>query len=222
MSTTPIIEVRSARREGIRFDTPGRQGAILMDRDGVLNSIEDGFVTSADKMRKAIIPGSMEALARLERELPEKFKGVMSNQAGLDEGFMTSETNREIMEVLADSAEAAGGPLDAIYYCPNGLKYQAPTGEESARKEHGGMFFALAHEMGDKLDLADSYYIGDMTTDMAAAKEAYPGMTTILVLTGFAGKDGKSDVKPDVVCKDMSAAADYIIARERNLRLTNA
>lgn len=222
MSTTPIIEVRSARREGIRFDSPGRQIAVLMDRDGVLNDIQDGFVDSPEKMRKAIMPASMQALARLDRELPGVFKGVLSNQGGIDEGHMTCETNHQIMEVLADSADAAGGHLDAIYYCPDGLKYQPPDGEESARKEHGGMFLAVARQEADRLDLADSYYIGDMTTDMAAAKQAYPGITTILVLTGYAGKDGRSNVKPDVVCKDASAAMDFIIARERNLKLTSA
>lgn len=219
MSSTPIVEVRSASREGIRVNTPGRQSAVLMDRDGVLNTI-DGFVTSPEKMEQALMPEALQALARLDRET-DLFKGVLSNQGGIDEKHMTRETNRQIMEVLADRAEAAGGPLDVIYYCPNGHGYQPPPGEESARKENGGLFLALAHELGDKLDLADSYYIGDMSTDMAAAKAAYPGMVAILVETGFAGKDGKSNVKPDVVCKDLGAAVDYIIARERNMSLTN-
>ena len=221
MSTTPIIEVRYASRDGIQFRTPGRQSAVLMDRDGVINSI-DGFVNSPAQMKAALMPGSLDALARLDQET-DLYTAVLTNQAGEDLGKMSHETNVAIQETMIDEVDAHGGHLDAVYYCPNGPDYKVPEGQESGRKEHGGMFYAVAHDLGDRVDLADSYYIGDMSTDMAAAKAAYPGIITILVQTGFAGKDGKCpDVRPDVVCKDLGDAVDYIIARERNMRLTNA
>lgn len=216
MSSTPIIEVRSASRQGVRVQTPGRQVAVLMDRDGVLNRM-DHFVNTPAQMQDALIPESMEALGRLDRELP-CYKALLTNQGGVDEGHMTPETNRAILQVVADQAE---GHLDAIYFCPDGRDYHAPAREESARKPEAGMFLALAHDLGPSVDLADSYYIGDMTTDIAAAKAAYPGMVAIQLESGMGGKDGKCHVKPDVICRDFSAAVDYIIARERNLRLTN-
>ena len=61
------------------------------------------------------------------------------------------------------------------------------------------------------IDLADSYMVGDMTTDSGAGNKA--GATTILVETGFAGKDGKCDAKPKHVAKDLGAAVDWILAQ---------
>lgn len=51
-----------------------------------------------------------------------------------------------------------------------------------------------------------------MTTDIAAGKAAQA--TTILVETGFAGKDGKVQVVPDHTSKDLSAAVDWILNRQ--------
>ena len=108
--------------------------------------------------------------------------------------------------------------MDAVYFCPNGNKYQVPAGDISGRKPDGGMLVKAAQDFGTQIDLADAYMIGDMTTDIAAGKAAYPGITTILLETGFGGKDGKVQVTPDTVQKDICAAVDWIIQREESLK----
>ena len=80
------------------------------------------------------------------------------------------------------------------------------------RKPDAGMFYFAAQHFGAQVDLADSYMIGDMTTDIGAGKKAET--TTILVQTGFAGKDGKVNAQPDFIKKDLAEAADIILARE--------
>ena len=50
--------------------------------------------------------------------------------------------------------------------------------------------------------------VGDGTRDVLAGKNAK--MKTILVKTGYAGKDGKYDVNPDFTAKDLSEAAKII------------
>ena len=42
---TTINSVRSTRPEGFTVNTPGKQPAVFLDRDGVINST-DGFVNS--------------------------------------------------------------------------------------------------------------------------------------------------------------------------------
>lgn len=206
---TQIVSLRSTPPGGYQVNTPGRQPWVFMDRDGVWNSI-DGFVNSPADLDRALDPKALQAGARLTQA--GLHSAVVTNQAGVDLGKMSPETNMAIQERLAQRAEEAGGGLDAIYFCPNGKKFQLPEGEIDGRKPEAGMLVAAARQFGDQVDLADSYMIGDMTTDIAAGKAA--GVTTILVKTGFAGKDNKVQVQPDYIAEDLAGAVDWILERE--------
>ena len=105
-----------------------------------------------------------------------------------------------------------GGRLDAICYCPNRSDFQVPEGEVNGRKPSPGMLLAGAQMFGEAVDLADSYMIGDMTSDIGAGEAA--DTTTILVETGFGGKDGKVDVKADYQTANMATAVDWILSRQ--------
>ncbi len=50
--------------------------------------------------------------------------------------------------------------------------------------------------------------VGDHTRDILAGKRAK--LTTILVKTGYGGKDGKHDVCPDYVMRNLSSAVTII------------
>ncbi len=207
-----ISAVRSAPAQKPPVNTPGHQSAVFLDRDGVFNST-DGFVNTPADLDRALFPGSCAAIARLTQE----FEGpvvIVTNQGGVDLGHMKPEVNQAIQERLAEKIEAEGGRVDAIYFCPNGKKFQLPEGHIDGRKPQAGMFYHAANEFGPRIDLADSYMIGDMSTDIAAGEAADPGLTTILVETGFAGKDGKVPFTADHTSKDLNAAVDWILSRE--------
>lgn len=59
------------------------------------------------------------------------------------------------------------------------------------------------------IDLGKSWMVGDTTMDIQTGKNA--GIRTALVLTGDAGKDGKYDVTPDLICKDLGQAVEMIL-----------
>ncbi|MFN8607608.1 MAG: HAD-IIIA family hydrolase [Vulcanimicrobiota bacterium] len=206
---TTISSVRSTRPDGFTVNTPGKQPAVFMDRDGVLNST-DGFVNSPEDLDKALLPDALKAVARLSQQTDFPII-LVTNQAGIDLGKFTPEQNQAIQERLAQRIGEAGGRIDSIYFCPNGKKFQLPEGEIDGRKPDAGMFFQAAKDYGPRIDLADSYMIGDMTTDIGAGKKA--GTQTILVQTGFAGKDGKCDATPDHVAADLSGAVDWILSK---------
>jgi D-glycero-D-manno-heptose 1,7-bisphosphate phosphatase len=208
-----IAAVRSTPREGFSVQTPGKQRAVFMDRDGVFNQV-DAHVNSPDQLDAALMPKSLAAIAKLSQNSDYKLI-LVTNQGGVDAGFMTPEVNHSIQERLLQRIEEAGGRLDAIYFCPNGKKFKVPEGHADGRKPDAGMFFEAARHFGDQIDLADSYMVGDMTTDIAAGEKAHPDLTSILVLTGFAGKDGKVEAKSDVVKADLAEAVDYILAQKR-------
>lgn len=209
-----IQAVRSAPIQSPPVNTPGRQAAAFFDRDGVFNSTEGRFVNSPQDLDDAFYPGAAEAIARLTQE----FAGpvvIVTNQGGVDLGHMKPEVNQAIQERLVEKIEEKGGRVDAVYFCPNGKKFEIPAGHLDGRKPQAGMFYHAANQFGSRIDLADSYMVGDMSTDIAAGEAAHPDLTSILVETGFAGKDGKVPFQADHTCANIDAAVDYILANER-------
>ena len=75
------------------------------------------------------------------------------------------------------------------------------------RKPAPGMLKAAARRFN--LDLKRSFMIGDTTTDMLTARNA--GCRGLLVRTGKGGRDRRYAAKPDAICRDLSAAASYIL-----------
>ena len=57
--------------------------------------------------------------------------------------------------------------------------------------------------------LEKSWIIGDSTRDVLTAKNA--GMKSILVKTGFAGRDGNYLIDSDFIAEDLRAAVEIIL-----------
>ena len=62
------------------------------------------------------------------------------------------------------------------------------------------------------VDLAQSWLIGDTTTDLQTAKNA--GLRSILVQTGYAGKDGKYGAQPDHISPTLQEAVRLILDQD--------
>ena len=184
---------------------------VFLDRDGVI-------VRQIDHLNRAedleLIPGAGEAIARLnEAEIPVI---VVTNQAGVAKGYLAIADLDEIHVRLHSELEKHGAHLDAIYYCPH--HPQATVIEYlkdcPCRKPGTGMLEQASDEHG--IDPALSYLVGDSTGDILAGVRA--GCRTILVKTGFAGKDGLYVVKPDLVVADLAAAVDTILVETADQR----
>ena len=59
------------------------------------------------------------------------------------------------------------------------------------------------------IDLSESWMVGDTTVDVQTGKNA--GTNTALVLTGDAGRDGKFEAAPDLVCGNLLQAVEKIL-----------
>jgi len=182
----------------------GRVDAVFLDRDGVISE-QTAFVNRPEEL--VLIDGAAEAIARLNRAgLPIV---VITNQGGIAMGHLTEETLGRIHERLERLLADADAHVDAIYHCPHMpnatvTKYLKDC---PCRKPRIGMFERASEKLG--IDPRRSYMVGDATTDILAGQRA--GCFTILVETGFAGKDGKAIAVPDLVVPDLQAAADYIL-----------
>lgn len=182
-----------------------KKRAVFMDRDGVLNVSKkpDGSYLPVNKPEDLVVTQeAKDGLAKLTKET-DFLKVLVTNQGGIGAGYMKEEELKAIHDKLLTEIRNAGGDIDAIYYAVSNDK------NDQMRKPNPGMLLKAAEDLN--IDLTHSYMIGDMTTDISAGEKADSAVTSILVETGEGGKDKKVDIKPDVVTKNISTAADYII-----------
>lgn len=181
----------------------GLHGAVFLDRDGVIN--ENAYVNRPEDL--VLIPGSAEAIARLNRAGVPVF--VVTNQGGIAMGHLTEEALAEIHEHLLALLAEHGAHVDGIDYCPHmpTARVAAYRIDCPARKPGTGMLERARAK--HSIDLAQSVLVGDATTDILAGNRA--GCRTILVRTGFAGEDGKADVAPTATANDLAAAVGLIL-----------
>ncbi len=186
------------------FVEPG--GAVFLDRDGVISE-QTAFVNRLEDL--VLVDGAAEAITRLNRaDLPVV---VITNQGGIAMDYLTEHDLAGIHDHMKRLLADGGGHVDAIYYCPHHphATVTAYLLDCPCRKPGIGMLERARDEL--RIDLHKSVLVGDATTDILAGIRA--GCSTILVETGFGGKDGKASATPDHVVADLSAAVDLILDR---------
>ena len=140
-----------------------RRPTVILDRDGVLNkkAPKAHYVRSWSEFDW--LPGARDAL-RVLRELGYRVI-VVTNQAGIARGALTEEDLLAIHARMQDEAAAAGGGIDAIYWCPHGWDEGC-----ECRKPAPGLLFRAQRE--HDLDLSRTLVVGDDERDAQAAEAA--------------------------------------------------
>jgi histidinol-phosphate phosphatase family protein len=172
--------------------------AVFLDRDGTINEHTKGYVTSWERFR--FLPNSLEALRRLSASDYKLI--VVTNQSAVARGLMSVADLEEIHGRMLAEVEGAGGRIDAVYVCAH-----HPDDRCLCRKPMTGLV-DLAKETYS-LDLAGSWFVGDNTKDIETGRKA--GCRTVLVETGYGGRDGLHGAKPDRRAGDLLEAADIIL-----------
>lgn len=177
--------------------------AVFLDRDGVINREVDVL---RDIKQLKLLPSAAGAIKKINKL--GFLAVVITNQAVVARGWLTEKEVDEIHAVLIKRLGRKSAKLDAIYYCPhhpnaNLKKYRIKC---SCRKPNPGLIKKAQKAL--KIDMKKSFMVGDTTRDILAGKRA--GLKTILVKTGYAGKDGKYKVEPDFTAKNLMAAAKII------------
>lgn len=177
--------------------------AVFLDRDGTINREVDNL---RDLSQLHLLPGAARAIARLNKL--GYLVIVVTNQPVVARGLITEKELDEIHAVLIDRFKKKGSHIDAVYYCPhhpeaNLKKYRLQC---RCRKPNIGLIKTAVEKFG--VDTKKSFMIGDSTRDVLAGERA--GLRTILVKTGYAGKDGKYKIQPDFFVKNLSKAVEII------------
>jgi D-glycero-D-manno-heptose 1,7-bisphosphate phosphatase len=146
---------------------------IILDRDGVLNreAPQDGYILSA--MDFDWLPGALQALTLLHGAGIRL--SVATNQSAVGRGLMSRAQLEDILSHMRARAAAAGGPIDAVFYCPH-----APDESCDCRKPKPGLVTAAVK--ASAIDAAHTVFAGDDVRDVQAALAA--GVAPVLLRTG--------------------------------------
>lgn len=145
---------------------------IVLDRDGVINFDSDEYVKSPEEWEA--IPGSLEAIARLNRAGYRVV--VATNQSGLRRKLFDASTLTQIHEKMHRQLAEIGGKIEAVFFCPCMRKDNC-----ECYKPNPGMLQEIAARL--RTSMKGVPFIGDKISDVQAARavEAYP----VLVKTGY-------------------------------------
>ena len=152
--------------------------AVFFDRDGTL--IHDvGYLSRLEDLKW--FPWSIEAIRLLNRA--GFLVCITTNQGGIGLGFYTADLVRRVHESMSADVLAAGGRLDALYFCPHHPQAvdEALRMECDCRKPRPGMIHQATAQF--EIDLDRSFVVGDKLADVGLATAT--GARGILVKTGY-------------------------------------
>lgn len=161
--------------------TVGRNKALFLDRDGVIN-VERGYVHRREVFK--FIPGIFE-LCRAAQSLGYLLI-VTTNQAGIARGYYTEADFNDLTDWMTTQFTEKKVSITRVYHCPyhpifgvGPYKHDSPD-----RKPNPGMLLR-AHADLD-IDLGSSIIIGDKISDIEAGWAA--GVGTQILLTSELAK----------------------------------
>lgn len=140
--------------------------AVFFDRDNTLTR-DDGYCHKISDF--AWMPGADKALVRLARHHIPVF--IITNQGGIAKGLFTKTQMQAFHDHLCHQAQAKGGKITDIAFCPHHPQATDPSMRTCAcRKPQAALFHQLANR--HEIDLARSVMIGDRQSDIEAGQLA--------------------------------------------------
>lgn len=171
---------------------------LFLDRDGVINHEKHlDYIHTWDEF--AFYDGVQEAIAVFAKIFGRII--VVTNQKGIGKGVTRLEDLQQIHKNMLAEIEAAGGRIDAVYFCPD-LEDDSPN-----RKPNPGMGLQAAAHFPE-IDLSKAIMVGNTISDMKFGRNL--GVQTIFLPT----------TRPEVDLQDerIDAVYDSLIAFATDLQ----
>ena len=170
--------------------------AVFLDRDGVVAK-EIGYLHKKEDFEL-----EKNALLGLKSiDFNQYLVFFITNQAGIAKGYYTERDFKNLDLWMRSFLLENGIKIKKTYYCPHRAEDKC-----LCRKPETGLL--VKAEKDYKINLKESFLIGDSTCDILAGKRA--GCRTILVKTGHKGKDNLYSVSPDFMAGDLLQAVKII------------
>ena len=159
---------------------PRAAPALFLDRDGVV-VVETHYLHEVEKTE--LIPGASETIALANQ------RGIhvvlVTNQSGVGRGLYGWTEFQAVQDKIKADLATFGAHVDAVCACPYHPEAVAPYDRDHADRKPGpGMLLKAARALD--IDLAPSWIVGDLPSDMGAGRNA--GLSGgVHVRTGWAG-----------------------------------
>lgn len=185
----------------------GKQ-AVFLDKDGTL---VENVPYNVDPDRIRLCPRAVAGLSLLHQaDLPLI---IISNQSGVAMGRFREEDLAAVEGRVRELLEEADIPLTGFHYCPHHPRGSVPEYAKSCscRKPRPGLLLRAAEEHG--LDLAVSWFVGDILDDVEAGHRA--GCRTVLIDHGSETEWRLTPLRlPDYLALDLFDAAHQVLAAD--------
>jgi len=181
---------------------------LFLDRDGVINKDLKYVCKKEDFYFKYGI------FKLLKKASEQNYKIIIiTNQAGIGRGFYSEDEFWLLMDWVLSKFLQKGISIEKVYFCPHhpesGFKGEVIELKIDCecRKPNTGMIKKAVKDLN--IDLQKSYLIGDTTSDIKTGEKM--GLKTILVKTGYSGRDEKYIVNPNYHCDNLLEGVKKIL-----------
>ncbi len=175
------------------------QRFVLVDRDGVINRLANGWVTRWEDFQ--FLPRALEALRAL-RERQYKTV-VVSNQSGVGRGHLSQKRLDRITARFRKEIERHGGKIEEVYYC-----IHRPEDGCECRKPRPGLLLEAQKKYGFHFER--TFLIGDSEVDWQAGRAI--GCPVILVRGRDGPKEFVGGLQPEIWVQDLYEAVQYVLS----------
>jgi len=134
--------------------------AIFLDRDGIIN-VDSGYVHKIEDFK--FTSGIFKTLQYLQKQ--GYLLVIVTNQSGIARGYYDEQAYMDLTIHMMEKLSLKGISIKGVYHCPHG-----PDEGCRCRKPRSGMFKVAQKEF--KLDMKNSWMIGDKESDMKAGVNA--------------------------------------------------
>jgi len=176
------------------------QKLIFLDRDGTLN-VDHGFVHRIEDWE--FTDRAPEAVKKL-RDAGYAV-ALVTNQSGIARGYFMMDDVRRLHHWMQECLAARQTALDAIAICPH-----SPDGDCLCRKPRTAMAKQVEQALGDTIDYASSWTIGDKLSDLRFGIAL--GTHTALLRSDY-WTPGDLVTSPDIVVESLFEAVEEILRR---------
>ena len=166
--------------------------AIFLDRDGVINK-DKGYVHTIEDFE--LEKYALKGLKLIDFNKYLVF--IVCNQAGIARGYYDKKDFKNFDSWIQNLLLKNGIRVAKTFYCPHHPQAETPKFRKKCSCRQPEICLLLKAQREFNINLKKSYLIGDKTSDILAGKRA--GCKTILVKTGYGGKDKLFSVKPDFI-----------------------